>query len=186
MASTVLYERDILEKQHRIREMEKRLSCLESPKVVYKSEQVWQETYARYTDTLADISSDFDDAFHRCHHAYGAITDSDMILRLEKAFLRVSHNQEWSVKQTGEAVMWLESIMDTIHLPSINAFRVLKARFSVDISDIPIYQCKSCCTDPDSYISEDGECYHCENKSLELIRLTELDEQDQTCQKSQS
>lgn len=171
MSSHVLYERDILNKQQHILRLEKELSCYKIPTLLYESELVWSEALNRF--------------FNKMRYETISITDDDVgaglintsfSIQLEKELVRISHHEGWANQMTLETVEWTESIalalqrafvfeyIDSNH-PNL-IWLMIRERLEPILACIPMYKCSTCEGFAKVYISDDGECYTCENISL--------------------
>jgi hypothetical protein len=182
LCSKVLYDRDILEKQKRILELEK-------PRVKFKNPREWTRFKNDMYDELRSVIKECieDDAFERHHMIWQGLTSRQemrIALCIEKRLTELTKNVKWAQEIAWDTVVYSVNAMFQSFIKT-NLWETLYHSLSPEemsdiiyshivwqldddthapciLDDIATYDCLLC-SKIDDYVSDDGYCYDCED-----------------------
>ena len=185
LCSKILYDRDILEKQKHINELEKRL---EIPKVRFDTCKEWEDFKERMYNDLHIVLKEWieDNEFEYHHMSHLGITfRQEGVIRecIYKHLYQCTKNSTWSEKVAGDVVYSLITMINS--LQDVHMWSFIRESFSPrDITeliykhitwylddgshspcvleDLPEFKCKRCHKFGD-YIDDENLCFSCIN-----------------------
>jgi hypothetical protein len=184
LCSKVLYDRDILEKQRRIIELEKKVT---PPKIRFKSYEDWERFK---TEMYRDVHVVLEKMVIDNHFEYEHMSYQGLTFRQENALTECvyehlykgTNNREWSEKIANDVVYSLRTMFASLHKTQLWAFiyQLLRpediseliyehVRWYLDddshspcvIEDLPEFVCDTCHAIVD-YVNETQMCIDCE------------------------
>lgn len=186
LCSKILYDRDVIEKNKKIKELEKKLEN-PNPKPFYNSLKEYEETAEEAFEILKnEIISLYDDHFEYEHMSYlGGITprhDFRIEDAIYKCILKISHDSEWSRTNAENIRTSLKSVFNSMievniwenfynstSQTQLGLFVFETIRQNLDgsfspgplLEDIAHFKCKKCEKIVDC-VEEDDICIDCE------------------------
>lgn len=184
LCSKVLYDRDILEKQRRITE-------LENPRVKFKTPREWMDfkesLYADLDTVIKECVED--DAFEYHHMIWQGLTsrqELNIASCIEKRLFELTNHKKWSEKIAWDTVVYSldamfqsfiktnlwETLYHSLTPKQMREIIYSHVTWQLDdeshapciLDDIAAFDCVSCGKE-DDYVSDDGYCYDCESKT---------------------
>lgn len=181
LASNVLYNRDILEKQAEIESLRKQLARYEMSTRAFRTCEEWTESLQTFwTRVNKAINSLLSYMNGKCMLVWmkpqAQLLENpafqEFVITIDRELCRLTENQEWA---HNTAPQWLISLISfyhtnsNIHSNTLAAAQVfMHTLYNNTISQTPKFRCTEC-ENVSGYSSHDGLCITCENKVIEAI-----------------
>jgi hypothetical protein len=180
LCSKVLYDHDILEKQKRINELEKKL---EKPKVQFETYEDWENFKEKMFEGIRSVLKKCieDNEFEYQHMSHFGITPRQEIIIYDCVYSELhkcTKNSFWSEKLTNDVMHSLNAMIIT--LQNVNLWNGIHEtqrsegitelvykyiiwflEDNINLQEIPEFECKRC-HKIDNFITEEKLCISCD------------------------